>query len=375
MITVFWKNSLLPFLILVSFSFGLKAQGPQYDLRFVHHVTDCVAEEIFIDLEIKASTPTSTFGLGLQNYKFNFNLTTVPAISPPIGPPNSNPPDQSVYISQELTISGSVAGSLYAVHTLTGSSGNLVSYNVNILSGPGYPITFDTWVPIGRLRMNLADPMPPCLNLEWDFGNTLVLTGSVTLAAPGTLNNLTICGICQSLPIELAHFDITKSGCEAVLEWKTLTETNNSHFIIERSQDGKTFEEIGQVEGSGNSSSLNYYRIRQVDSNGESRVSEIKIIHSPCNDAEGGAGFVSVYPNPVSPGNEINITVNAPEEGTFVLEVMDAKMQIVKKYNFNLSKGSNLLPLHLVDFDIGLHFLRFVSPEWQSDSARFIISK
>ena len=108
------------------------------------------------------------------------------------------------------------------------------------------------------------------------------------------------------LPIELAFFDATKIDANALLDWTTATETNNDRFIIERSTNGSTFEAIGVVDGAGNSNTnisyqfvddnpntgINYYRLKQVDFDGQFENSEIRTLYF-----EQPALFI-VYPNP-----------------------------------------------------------------------------
>ncbi|PKK37527.1 hypothetical protein BWI96_06600 [Siphonobacter sp. SORGH_AS_0500] len=71
------------------------------------------------------------------------------------------------------------------------------------------------------------------------------------------------------------------------LTWATASEKNNSHFEIQRSKDGQNFETLANVAGKGNSTSviryqyldetpgsgLNYYRLKQMDVNGNAEVS------------------------------------------------------------------------------------------------------
>ena len=102
------------------------------------------------------------------------------------------------------------------------------------------------------------------------------------------------------------HKVIRESGKEDVLvadekgynvvEWTTNTEINNSHFILERSSDGVNWTEIEIIDGYGNSretntyrhkdlsskSYINYYRLSQVDYDGNSQeIDVIKINNNP----------------------------------------------------------------------------------------------
>ena len=90
------------------------------------------------------------------------------------------------------------------------------------------------------------------------------------------------------LPVEYSSIRIIKDD-GAILEWATQVEVNNDFFVIERSNDGKYFEEIGRVEGSGNSNKRNtysfwdpkplpgisFYQLVQYDYDGSSSKSEI----------------------------------------------------------------------------------------------------
>lgn len=86
------------------------------------------------------------------------------------------------------------------------------------------------------------------------------------------------------LPIEMLNFNGKCEKGTPVLEWTTATEINNNYFSIERSTNGKDFLSIGKVKGAGNSSVISnyefvdneassgevlFYRIRQVDYDGQ----------------------------------------------------------------------------------------------------------
>lgn len=98
----------------------------------------------------------------------------------------------------------------------------------------------------------------------------------------------------QALPIELLSFFAYSDEQTNYLEWTTASEKNNERFEIERSFDGTTFEVIGQQTGAGNSSSridykfcdhsphqdVNYYRLNQIDYDGNSTYSPVVSVKS-----------------------------------------------------------------------------------------------
>ena len=94
------------------------------------------------------------------------------------------------------------------------------------------------------------------------------------------------------LPVEFTHFDAEKRNNHIQLTWGTSNEVENDGFSIERSNDGKKFEEMGFIVGEGYSTSQinyaftdrapqsgkNYYRLKQIDFNGNLTYSKIRVV-------------------------------------------------------------------------------------------------
>ncbi|MEM6769380.1 MAG: T9SS type A sorting domain-containing protein, partial [Bacteroidota bacterium] len=124
------------------------------------------------------------------------------------------------------------------------------------------------------------------------------------------------------LPVELLSFSVASTGKHLRLSWTTATESNNSHFEVQRSLNGTNFTAIGTVAGAGSSTVENsysftdeqavagqtyFYRLAQVDFDGTRSYSKIKTGSiSPLADSG-----VSVYPNPATS----TLTVVLPAEG------------------------------------------------------------
>ena len=107
------------------------------------------------------------------------------------------------------------------------------------------------------------------------------------------------------------------------LLWATAKEWENSHFEIERSTNGiDGFEKIGEITGMGWSSSVTaysyddrkinslsgniYYRIKQVDFNGNSDYSQVVVVKLAGNPQT--TSQWKAYPNP-STGSDSRISV------------------------------------------------------------------
>ena len=141
------------------------------------------------------------------------------------------------------------------------------------------------------------------------------------------------------LPVELIHFDAQAAANHtADLHWATASEINNSHFVIERSYDGRTFETIGNVTGNGTTSQLidysftdksiatsqnmAYYRLKQVDYDGAYEYSDVRVARF---DGNAEVFEIAAYPNPFN--NEVTIRVNANEP--YTIQVTDINGVVV----------------------------------------------
>ncbi len=153
------------------------------------------------------------------------------------------------------------------------------------------------------------------------------------------------------MPVTNFHLTgVAKEGWNA-LSWSTDTETSNSHFVIERSDNGTEFTEIGRVEGSGNSNSrkeyifddfdhhvkTTYYRISQVDQTGSSSYSNAIAITN-----ERFTSSFLVFPNPSTEGS-FNIELNKPVKRNTRGAIYNVFGQEVS--SFNVSEGTRSIPV------------------------------
>ncbi|RRN77551.1 T9SS C-terminal target domain-containing protein, partial [Pseudoxanthomonas sp. SGD-10] len=112
-----------------------------------------------------------------------------------------------------------------------------------------------------------------------------------------------------TVPVKLIAFNARAEGDKVLLNWQTVSESNNEQFIVERSSDGKHFESLLYVKGAGNSNEYlsysatdhtplngkSYYRLRQTDFNGNSTLSDIRMVNF-FPEHQG----LTITPNPVA---------------------------------------------------------------------------
>ncbi len=222
-------------------------------------------------------------------------------------------------------------------------------------NGDAHSFTFTTPAaggspPAGtRLRMRIIT--------DYDDGVT-PLTSTTSSSDGGQIEDYSIT-LASSLPVDLISFEAKSIDNKTVkLNWSTASEINNSHFEIERSQDGQRFSLIDIVNGTGNTTQLmtyatvdqkparglNYYRIKQVDLEGSFEYSKIEV-------AEIKNNLLEVFPNPAK-----NVLfVNGFENENFQVSIYNQIGRLIKR----LDTSDN-------EFDIsgipsGVYYFQFTS--------------
>jgi len=140
------------------------------------------------------------------------------------------------------------------------------------------------------------------LNPDWCAGTSSGATR--TVIAVDDFGGASACGTytgCSTLPIEIYTFTAKPTYNGNLLEWETLSEKNNDYFEVERKNseaNPPVFESIGVLNGAGSSDKLNsyqftddsplhemnYYRIKQVDHDGQTAYSKTVAVASPRAD-------------------------------------------------------------------------------------------
>jgi fibronectin-binding autotransporter adhesin len=113
------------------------------------------------------------------------------------------------------------------------------------------------------------------------------------------------------LPVQLLSFTATRQGTTVHTAWATASEQNSSHFLVQRSADGRTFADVQQVAAQGNTLTrhdyatvdtkplpgTSYYRLRQVDKDGTAVFSPVATVRFGDAQATPAPTLVA-YPNP-----------------------------------------------------------------------------
>jgi len=186
--------------------------------------------------------------------------------------------------------------------------------------------------------------------------------------------NLTIdAGYSITVPVDWVDFWGENRTDFNYIEWKVANELNVSHYEIERSIDGVSdFEIIHQVPSQGDNTDIQvypwddydidtpggyYYRIRQVDYDGQSSMSKIILID--VEETKEDIRDVEVYPNPITPGDVLNVDITTNSDHDVTGEIYDMKGALIKTIEaMEIQSGITNLQIDVNEFAAGAYIVR-----------------
>lgn len=267
--------------------------------------------------------------------------------------------------------------------TATGLTDFTYSVDLDISGIPG--IQDDSSLVIVK-RESEIDPRTSPVNgttvtMSRPSAGILRVSGLTSFSQFGIASN----GLENTLPVELASFSASHTGVSVTINWKTVSETDNAGFYIEKAEiksssikdinsccaDPASFTSqsnwisIGFENGQGTStegktyqvsdraiSGLWVYRLRQVDLNGKESIVGIQGLF-----IEGVADFevAGNYPNPFNPETQIRFSL--PDAGEVTVKVMDVLgREIAEVVSARLTEGIHSVPFSGAGLSAGVYF-------------------
>lgn len=156
-----------------------------------------------------------------------------------------------------------------------------------------------------------TNPGPYTVSAAWNKDGTKNTALTSSLLSPGVLSS--------PLPVQLISFNGYSTDKDIVLEWQTAEETNHSHFELQKSTNGLSFETIGLIDKASEFFNyqkkyvftdyqphigVNYYRLKQIDFGGKYTYSKIIAINFQFDN------FITIYPNPTADFIQIRFNEN-----------------------------------------------------------------
>jgi Pregnancy-associated plasma protein-A/GEVED domain len=158
------------------------------------------------------------------------------------------------------------------------------------------------------------------------------LTGNGTTFGSGQAEDFLLDVTMNPMPVNLLSFTATPKDNRTVeIRWETATEENSDFFVIERSENLKSFENVAKVKSGGNTSErrsysaidnnptvgTNYYRLKEFATSGNPRVYAPVAVNVDANNA----GTI-IYPNPNNGTFVVSLPDNMSEMATFKLSTI-----------------------------------------------------
>jgi hypothetical protein len=182
---------------------------------------------------------------------------------------------------------------------------------------------------------------------EFDAFRVASGTGQANTAANASAAWFNLAPAGAPLPVKFGNITAFEKQNGIQVEWKSYFESNLSHYSIERSADGKTFTETGQVVSANKQTETTYtwfdanplpgtsfYRIRHLDLDKKSGYSTIVRVSLDKSNTD-----ITFYPNPVRAGH-VSFQSSELSKGNYIVKVFNAAGQQVYTEKFNHNGGA-----------------------------------
>jgi hypothetical protein len=178
------------------------------------------------------------------------------------------------------------------------------------------------------------------------------------------------------MPVKFTAFFAKKSGQYIQLSWTTSEEMNNSHFEIQRSNDGRSWNMIGQVVAG--SASVNnytftdrnnangatvYYRLKQIDKDGAFLYSTIKAVHA--NNASSIATIYAATPQTIA------VEFNQQLNGKIIVRIVSVTGQSVFEKVF--SEPAYRVVLNVPAANKGMYIVQIIGEGKIAESKKVVL--
>ena len=163
------------------------------------------------------------------------------------------------------------------------------------------------------------------------------------------------------LPVNLLSFDAAYEGSKVKTAWKTSNEINTKNFLVERSNDGRTFNSIDSVNAinsiTGSSyflydanpfAGISYYRLKIIDKDANFKYSPIVAVKQ--KDKTG----LEIYPNPAI--NDITIFY---EKSAIQSQIKILSVDGKKLFEKNILSGTDFTTINISQLPKGLYLIQY----------------
>jgi hypothetical protein len=225
----------------------------------------------------------------------------------------------------------------------------------NTVTNSTYDIANDTWSASGAVNtastrtidlssITALNNAPNIyVRLVVAAGSTAINGTAIASAGTGRVDNVTFLGSVVA-PVSLKSFNASLINNKVALNWNTSNEINVDGFSIEKSNDGRTFSNIGFVAARNAASAnytfndvlaagVNYYRLKITDKDGSFKYSSVVAVSAK------QATKLDIFPNPVVNTATLSHT-KAGDNATVKLITIDGKTVLTQNLQAGATQSS-----------------------------------
>jgi len=170
----------------------------------------------------------------------------------------------------------------------------------------------------------------------------------------------------EPLPVELISFEGYAADRSNILTWASAAEINAEKYAIQRSDDSRNWETIGNVQAAGfsqvenfyafedvNPDNPQYYRLAMLDFDGLQEFSNVIIIRRD------QGGDINVYPNPITDNASVDFTLAKNE--VVIITLIGVTGNVIRSETVSAIKGDNSHQIDMSSLAKGLYFISMES--------------
>ncbi|MFN4007081.1 MAG: choice-of-anchor V domain-containing protein [Chitinophagaceae bacterium] len=260
---------------------------------------------------------------------------------------------------------GNSVGSFSSANSNAATNGTELSHNNAVSTGDANTYTYN----------NLRWTAPATANQAVTF----YYVGNAGNAAGGSSGDYIYSGTSAiALPITLASFDAIVKGETVGLRWKTSNEINGDYFLIEKSDNGQHFYNIGKVIANGNTTTTSsysftdakpsfferdiFYRLQLVDKDGTRKLSNTVKVRLAATETQ----LIKVYPTITTRNSTVIADIKTERNRTIDIQFIDNTGKVLATQQHALVSGSNTIKVAMPNnAATGVIFATFSSGNWK----------
>lgn len=193
-------------------------------------------------------------------------------------------------------------------------------------------------------------------NNYWGSNNADTVEARIFHKVDNALLGLVNYSAYRTLPVEVIAFNAGWVNKLIVVSWRTGSESNSSHFAVEKSEDGRSFYQIGRVDAAGNSAAnkdyrfvdknvlpaKQFYRLKLVDKDGKFKYSNVVTV--TVNEEK--RSTARVFPTVFAAAQPLTAELVAAKAQPVLIQVIAGDGKVLRQFSKTVIAGTNTFTIN-----------------------------